>query len=294
MSASTLASTVGVHTSSCFVGNVASGCRRPATCRGRLKCSTWTFATVAAYFDLTRQHRPPPPGAPRAGPALIATCQWCVSAADRLRSGREHGHRLQLGERPCAHSAPPPAGDRGRPGGGGLARRRPAGRARTASGRQRNEVALCLEEVAPADGPHTAAGGGEVGRVATHGGLLGSGAADAAPPAAPPFHGVCRVRLRSCSARRCRSTCAVGRSTLGPDDLAAGLRTIRSWSGHTQAEVERRCGVRPGTVRTWESGLHVPQAAAAARLEQLFNLPAGTVRAARPDHAARSAPRRNG
>jgi transcriptional regulator with XRE-family HTH domain len=66
-------------------------------------------------------------------------------------------------------------------------------------------------------------------------------------------------------------------------DLPRVLRTLRAWSGLTQREVAARCGVHPTSVRAWEAGRTVPGARSRGRLERLYGLAAGDLRAAYPD-----------
>lgn len=63
-------------------------------------------------------------------------------------------------------------------------------------------------------------------------------------------------------------------------DLPDALRTLRAWSGRTQAELAARIGCSADAVRAWERGRGVPSAASRARVEEVYGLaPQALVRA---------------
>lgn len=62
-----------------------------------------------------------------------------------------------------------------------------------------------------------------------------------------------------------------------PGDLAEALRTLRAWTGRTQAELAARVGCSADAVRAWERGRGEPSAALRGRLEEVYGLPAGAL-----------------
>ncbi|MEI5676389.1 MULTISPECIES: helix-turn-helix transcriptional regulator [Nocardioides] len=67
-----------------------------------------------------------------------------------------------------------------------------------------------------------------------------------------------------------------------PGDLPEALRTLRAWSGRTQAELAARVGCSADAVRGWERGRGVPSAVLRTRLEEAYGLPAGALLRACP------------
>ena len=60
-------------------------------------------------------------------------------------------------------------------------------------------------------------------------------------------------------------------------DLPAVLRTLRHWSGLTQAQVAQLCGCSTEAVRAWESGRGRPRSTGRRRLEELYRLAPGAL-----------------
>jgi transcriptional regulator with XRE-family HTH domain len=56
--------------------------------------------------------------------------------------------------------------------------------------------------------------------------------------------------------------------------LAVVLRTLREWSGLTQADVARQCGRSVAAVRAWEAGRHHPDASSRDALARLYGVSA--------------------
>lgn len=67
-----------------------------------------------------------------------------------------------------------------------------------------------------------------------------------------------------------------------PGDLPAALRTLRAWSGRTQAELAARIGCSADAIRSWERGRGVPSGTLRARLEQAYGLDAEALLRAYP------------
>jgi transcriptional regulator with XRE-family HTH domain len=65
-------------------------------------------------------------------------------------------------------------------------------------------------------------------------------------------------------------------------DLPEVLRTMRAWTGLTQAEVAARCGFHRTSLRGWENGRTVPSRRSREELERSFGLPAGALLRAYP------------
>ncbi|MDP3891317.1 helix-turn-helix domain-containing protein [Nocardioides sp.] len=62
-----------------------------------------------------------------------------------------------------------------------------------------------------------------------------------------------------------------------PGLLPAVLRTLREWSGLTQAQLADACACSAATVRAWESGRLQPSPALRRRLEEHYGLPSGAL-----------------
>lgn len=80
-------------------------------------------------------------------------------------------------------------------------------------------------------------------------------------------------------ARECGSTAP---GTLDPADWAdapvgEALRALRAWFGISQRELARLVDRKQVTVRSWEAGRSAPTAQMRRRLEQLFNVPPGSL-----------------
>lgn len=67
-----------------------------------------------------------------------------------------------------------------------------------------------------------------------------------------------------------------------PGDLPHALATLRAWTGLTQREAARRCGLHPTSLKAWEAGRTVPSARSRRRLEELYGLPDSALLAACP------------
>lgn len=67
-----------------------------------------------------------------------------------------------------------------------------------------------------------------------------------------------------------------------PGDLPDALATLRAWTGLTQREAARRCGLHPTSLKAWEAGRTVPSARSRRRLEELYGLPDSALLAACP------------
>lgn len=65
-------------------------------------------------------------------------------------------------------------------------------------------------------------------------------------------------------------------------DLPEALRTLRAWSGRTQAELAAQLGCSADAVRSWERGRGVPGAVLRTRLERTYGLGEGALLRAWP------------
>lgn len=59
--------------------------------------------------------------------------------------------------------------------------------------------------------------------------------------------------------------------------VGAVVRSIRVWRGESRAQVARRIGVHPQTLRRWEDGATVPSSRSLAELDQALGLLRGTL-----------------